>query len=117
MYLFFPVYLEVFAFVAEALFVYMYFYTWDKVKPTFHIVIGILTAFGAILSALMIVSVNTLMSVPHGLTPTYDPATGACVFESPTLATLPEKYYWRSYCNAFYVDISLCLSFVQKHRQ
>ena len=77
MYFFFPMYLEVFAFVAEALFVYMYFYTWDRVKPNFHIVIGLLAASGAILSALMIVSVNTLMSVPPGLTPTYNPATGA----------------------------------------
>ncbi|MFX1254828.1 MAG: cytochrome ubiquinol oxidase subunit I [Promethearchaeota archaeon] len=75
-YFFYPFYLEVFAFVAEVVFVYMYVYTWDRVSPRFHLIIGIFAALGAALSALMIVSVSTLMYLPPGLIPGYDPVTG-----------------------------------------
>ena len=75
-YFFFPLYLEVFAFIAETVFVYLYFYSWDKVKEWFHLLIGILAAFGAILSALLIIAVNTLMQMPPGLVPSYDPTAG-----------------------------------------
>lgn len=75
-YFFAPLYFEIFAFLAEAVFVYMYYYTWDKVKPKFHLFIGLLAAIGPSLSALMIMSVNSLMQVPPGIIPGYDPATG-----------------------------------------
>ena len=96
LYFFFPMFLEVFAFIAEAIFIYMYYYTWDRAKPNFHALIGILAATGAIISALMIVSVNTLMSVPPGLVPTYDPTTGTwsepmfrLITPEGTVVTLP----------------------------
>ncbi len=75
-YFFFPLYLEVFAFMAEVVFVYMYFYTWGKVSHRYHIVTGILASLGALYSAFLILTVNTLMSYPPGLVPGYDPATG-----------------------------------------
>lgn len=75
-YFFSPLYLEIFAFLAEAIFFYMYYYTWDKVNPTFHILIGIFATLGGAISALMIVSVNTLMNIPPGLNIHYDPITG-----------------------------------------
>jgi cytochrome d ubiquinol oxidase subunit I len=75
-YFFYPLYLEIFAFIAETVFVYMYFYSWDKVKEWFHLFIGVLATFGAFLSALLIIAVNTLMQMPPGLIPTYDPTTG-----------------------------------------
>jgi cytochrome d ubiquinol oxidase subunit I len=68
-YFFFPMYLEIFAFLAETVFIYMYFYTWDRVKPNFHLSIGVMAAVGAIMSGLLILSVNNLMNIPFGLNP------------------------------------------------
>ncbi|MHA2254221.1 MAG: cytochrome ubiquinol oxidase subunit I, partial [Candidatus Kariarchaeaceae archaeon] len=56
-YFFFPLYLEIFAFLAEVVFVYMYYYTWDRVEPKFHQTIGVLAVLGGFLVALMILSV------------------------------------------------------------
>ncbi len=70
---FVPLYLEIFAFLAEVVFVYMYHYTWDRVDPKLHLTIGFFAALGSIISALMIVSVNALMNYPIGLHPTYNP--------------------------------------------
>ncbi len=84
-YFFFPLYLEVFAFITEAIFIYMYYYTWDTVKPRFHLAIGILVAFGAALSAVMIVSTNNLMNIPPGINIHYDPSTGTWTEPSFTL--------------------------------
>ncbi len=75
-YFFFPLYLEIFAFMAEVVFVYMYFYTWGKVSHRYHIITGLLAALGALYSAFMIMTINTLMSYPPGLIPGYDPSTG-----------------------------------------
>lgn len=84
-YFFFPLYLEIFAFLAEAVFFYMYYYTWDRVEPKFHLLIGIFAALGSAISALMIVSINTLMNIPPGLNIHYDAATGYWSIPSFTL--------------------------------
>ncbi len=74
-YYFIPLYLEVFAFFLEVIFVYMYYYTWERVGPKFHIFVGILGTLGILLSAILIMSVNTLMSYPPGIQAVYDPVT------------------------------------------
>ncbi len=81
-YFFAPFYLELLAFFAEVVFVYLYYYSWKKVGPKFHIFLGVMAASGLIMSGLMIVSANTMMSYPPGLQETYDPTTG--VVSTPT---------------------------------
>ncbi|MCY3414328.1 MAG: cytochrome ubiquinol oxidase subunit I [Candidatus Heimdallarchaeota archaeon] len=81
-YYFIPLFLEVFMFMAEVVFVYMYYYTWERVGRKFHLIIGVLAVLGVFGSALLIMSVNTLMSYPPGLQATYDATTG--------LWTMPE---------------------------
>ncbi|MHA2253268.1 MAG: cytochrome ubiquinol oxidase subunit I, partial [Candidatus Kariarchaeaceae archaeon] len=83
-YFFFPLYLEVFCFLAEGVFIYMYYYTWDRVDHRFHQYIGILAVIGGYLVAMMILSVNNLMHIPYGLETGYDSATG--VWSEPTFA-------------------------------
>ena len=68
-YFFSTMYLEIFAFMAEVIFVYMYYYTWDRISPKWHMTFGAAASLGAIVSALMIVTVNTLMNYPPGLQP------------------------------------------------
>lgn len=88
-YYFIPLYLEVFAFFAEVVFVYMYYYTWEKVSRRFHVSVGIFALIGVFASSLLIMSVNTLMSYPPGILATYNPGTGTWV-EPQYLLYLPE---------------------------
>jgi cytochrome d ubiquinol oxidase subunit I len=88
-YYFIPLYLEVFAFFAEVVFVYLYYYTWDTVSRRFHIAVGIFALVGVFASSMLIMAVNTMMSYPPGILETYDPSTGTWV-EPAFLLYLPE---------------------------
>jgi cytochrome d ubiquinol oxidase subunit I len=75
-YFFIPMYLEMFGFIAEVVFIYLYYYTWNKVSNKVHVTIGIIAVTGAFLAALLIIAVNALMNIPPGLIPGYDFVTG-----------------------------------------
>lgn len=66
-YIYFPLYAEVFAFLMEVVFVYMYYYAWDRLPAKAHVLVGILALTGAWFSAAMIVSVNAYMQAPTGI--------------------------------------------------
>lgn len=66
-YIYFPLYAEIFAFLMEVIFVYMYYYAWNKIPAKAHVLIGILALTGAWFSATMIVSVNAYMQAPTGI--------------------------------------------------
>ncbi len=66
-YIYFPLYAEIFAFMMEVIFVYMFYYAWDKIPDKAHLIVGILALTGAWFSATMIVSVNSYMQAPTGI--------------------------------------------------
>ncbi len=66
-YIFFPLYAEIFAFMMEVVFVYMFYYAWDKLPEKVHVLVGILAIIGAWFSATMIMSVNAYMQAPTGI--------------------------------------------------
>ncbi len=62
-----PIYIEVFAFFTEAIFLGIYVYSWDKFKNRYmHVVVGALVALGAVLSAVFITMLNAFMNTPAG---------------------------------------------------
>jgi len=61
-----PFALEGFAFFAEAIFLGIYLYGWDKVSPRMHLCAGILVALGGILSGVFVVAANAWMNSPAG---------------------------------------------------
>ncbi len=71
-YIYFPLYAEIFAFLMEVVFIYMFWYAWKKLPAKVHIFVGILAVTGAWFSAAMIVSVNSYMQAPPGIMPAYD---------------------------------------------
>ncbi|AGK60293.1 cytochrome bd-I ubiquinol oxidase subunit 1 apoprotein [Archaeoglobus sulfaticallidus PM70-1] len=71
-YIYFPLYAEIFAFLMEVIFIYMFWYAWKKLPTKAHIVVGILAITGAWFSASMIMSVNSYMQAPPGIIPAYD---------------------------------------------
>lgn len=63
-----PFMFETYAFLIEAIFLCLYMVTWNKVAPVVHWFFGVMTAFGANLSAFMITSVDAWMNNPTGFT-------------------------------------------------
>ncbi len=60
-------YIEVFAFFLEAIFLGVYVYSWDKFDNRYiHAFTGVLVALGAVLSAVFITMLNAFMNTPVG---------------------------------------------------
>lgn len=63
-----PLFMEVFAFFFEAIFLGMYLYTWDRFKkPIYHWLLSIPVVLGSSASAFFITTVNAFMNQPRGL--------------------------------------------------
>ncbi|MDQ6635766.1 MAG: cytochrome ubiquinol oxidase subunit I, partial [Gemmatimonadota bacterium] len=61
-----PFSLEGFAFFAEAIFLGVYLYGWDRVGPRGHLAAGALVAIAGTASAVFVVLVNAWMNTPVG---------------------------------------------------
>ncbi|GGF12241.1 cytochrome ubiquinol oxidase subunit I [Halobacillus andaensis] len=62
-----PLFMEVFAFFFEAIFLGIYLYTWDRFKnPMYHWLLSIPVIVGSTLSAFFITTVNSFMNTPQG---------------------------------------------------
>ncbi len=61
-----PFAFEGFAFFAEAIFLGIYIYGWDRVSPAAHLLSGIGVALGAVLSGILVISANAWMNSPAG---------------------------------------------------
>ncbi|MCE4614355.1 MAG: cytochrome ubiquinol oxidase subunit I [Desulfurococcales archaeon] len=79
-YIYFPLYVEIFAFMMEVIFVYMLYYGWNRFKPWALVIVALLAFSGAWFSGTQIVSVNAYMVAPTGIHPAYDPATGQWLY-------------------------------------
>lgn len=72
-YIYFPLYMEIFAFLMEVVFLYMLWYGWKRFGPRALAIIAFLGFLGAWYSAAMILSVNSYMVAPTGIIPAYRP--------------------------------------------
>jgi cytochrome d ubiquinol oxidase subunit I len=61
-----PFSLEGFAFFTEAIFLGIYLYGWEKVRPSLHIFAGVVVALSGLLSALFVTMANAWMNAPRG---------------------------------------------------
>ncbi|WP_068614562.1 cytochrome ubiquinol oxidase subunit I [Paenibacillus tuaregi] len=62
-----PLFMEVFAFFFEAIFLGIYLYTWDRFRnPYLHWLLSVPVVLGAAMSAFFITSVNGFMNQPDG---------------------------------------------------
>lgn len=71
-----PFSLEGFAFFAEAIFLGVYLYGWDKIPARLHQVAGLLVAVSGAASAVFVVMVNAWMNAPAGITTVNGRITG-----------------------------------------
>src|SRR5699024_129419 len=64
-----PLFMEVFAFFFEAIFLGMYLYTWDRFKNKYiHWLMSLPIVIGGGMSAVFITTVNAFMNTPEGFT-------------------------------------------------
>ena len=61
-----PFSLEGFAFFLEAIFLGIYLYGWQRVRPATHLLSGIVVALGGALSGVFVVTANAWMNTPAG---------------------------------------------------
>jgi cytochrome bd ubiquinol oxidase subunit I len=61
-----PFALEGFAFFTEAIFLGVYLYGWDRVRPSLHLISGVIVAVSGLLSALFVTMANAWMNAPRG---------------------------------------------------
>ena len=78
--LYFPMYAEVFAFIMEALVIYMLWYGWDRLSPAARAVLTFFAFIGPWYSGAMILAANSYMQVPTGLVPDYNAYTGQWLY-------------------------------------
>lgn len=78
-----PLFMEVFAFFFEAIFLGIYLYTWDRFEDQRkHLLLLIPVAIGALMSAFFITIVNSFMNAPQG----FDLVNGELVNANPIMA-------------------------------
>lgn len=75
-YIYFPLYLEIFAFLTEIVFIFLLVFMWNRLSVNARIAVALLVIFGAWFSGAMITSVNSYMVAPTGITAAYDPFSG-----------------------------------------
>jgi cytochrome bd ubiquinol oxidase subunit I len=80
-----PFSLEGFAFFAEAIFLGIYLYGWDRVSPWLHLASGVLVAASGALSAFFVTLANAWMASPAG----FDLALGRPTAIRPLQAMFP----------------------------
>jgi len=61
-----PFSLEGFAFFLEAIFLGLYLYGWDRLRPSAHVCAGVIVALSGALSGAFVVTVNAWMNTPVG---------------------------------------------------
>lgn len=61
-----PFSMEGFAFFTEAIFLGIYLYGWDRVRPAVHWLTGVVVAFSGMMSGVFVVTANAWMNSPAG---------------------------------------------------
>ena len=82
--------IEGFSFFMEAIFLGIYVYGWDRLKPRTHFLSGIPIAIAGALGSLMVISVNAWMNHPSGFRLSH----GKAIDVHPLAALLGNRFLW-----------------------
>jgi cytochrome d ubiquinol oxidase subunit I len=63
-----PFSLEGFAFFTEAIFLGLYLYGWDRLRPAVHVACGVIVTLSGLASAAFVIAANAWMNAPVGFT-------------------------------------------------
>ncbi|MEO3803053.1 cytochrome ubiquinol oxidase subunit I [Nonomuraea sp. B1E8] len=90
--------LEGFSFFTEAIFIAIYVYGWDRLRPLPHFLAGIPVAIAGVLGSLFVISVNGWMNHPAG----FRMQDGRAVDAHPWSALFANGYFWHEFVHMYF---------------
>jgi cytochrome bd ubiquinol oxidase subunit I len=90
--------LEGFSFFVEAIFIAVYVYGWDRLRPRLHFLAGIPVAIAGVAGSLFVISVNGWMNHPKG----FRVEAGRAVDADPWSALFGNSYFWHEYVHMYF---------------
>jgi cytochrome d ubiquinol oxidase subunit I len=89
--------IEGFSFFAEAIFVGIYLYGWDRLSPRWHFASGIPVVLSGVLGSVMVIAVNGWMNHPEG----FRIVGGQVVDVHPLSALFGNTYFWHEFVHMY----------------
>jgi cytochrome bd ubiquinol oxidase subunit I len=90
--------LEGFSFFVEAIFIAIYVYGWDRLRPWLHFLSGIPVAIAGVTGSLFVISVNGWMNHPSG----FQLQDGRAVDANPWSALMGNPYFWHEFVHMYF---------------
>jgi cytochrome d ubiquinol oxidase subunit I len=90
--------LEGFSFFTEAIFIGIYVYGWDRLRPRLHFLAGIPVAVAGVAGSLFVISVNGWMNHPGG----FAVRDGRAVNAHPWSALFGNPYFWHEFVHMYF---------------
>jgi len=90
--------LEGFSFFVEAIFIGIYVYGWDRLKPWLHFASGLPIALAGITGSMFVIAVNAWMNHPTG----FRLAGGRAVDAHPWSALFGNPFFWSEYVHMYF---------------
>jgi len=89
--------IEGFSFFAEAIFIGIYVYGWDRISPRWHLLSGVPIVLAGITGSLMVIAVNAWMNHPGG----FAVRDGRIVDVDPLQALFGNRYLWHEFVHMY----------------
>jgi cytochrome d ubiquinol oxidase subunit I len=96
--------LEGFSFFVEAIFIGIYVYGWDRLRPWVHFASGLPIALAGITGSLFVISVNAWMNHPTG----FRLSGGRAVDAHPWSALFANPFFWSEYVHMYFAAYIVC---------
>ena len=90
--------LEGFSFFAEAIFIGIYVYGWERIGPRWHFLSGLPIAVAGVTGSMFVISVNAWMNHPTGFTL----RNGRAVDVHPWSALFANPFFWSEYVHMYF---------------
>jgi cytochrome d ubiquinol oxidase subunit I len=96
--------LEGFSFFVEAIFIGIYVYGWDRLRPRWHFLSGLPIAVAGITGSFFVISVNAWMNHPSGFTL----RDGRAVDAHPWAALFGNPFFFAEYVHMYFAAYIVC---------
>jgi cytochrome d ubiquinol oxidase subunit I len=90
--------LEGFSFFIEAIFIAIYVYGWDRLRPRLHFLSGIPVVIAGVTGSLFVIAVNGWMNHPSG----FELRDGQAVEAHPWSALFGNSYFWHEWVHMYF---------------
>src|SRR6202522_1154965 len=96
--------LEGFSFFVEAIFMGIYVYGWDRLRPRMHFLAGVPIAIAGITGSMFVIAVHAWMNHPTGFTL----RDGRAVNAHPWSALFANPFFWSEYVHMYFAGYIVC---------